>query len=111
MKKRDAALLLTLFLCSFLPLLCFGWSGNPVAHAIISVDGQEVRSIALTTHAGHESFTVETPNGQNTVTIDGHEIAVTDADCPDKICVKTGFISQKGEVIACLPHKLIIEIK
>ncbi len=33
------------------------------------------------------------------------------ADCHDKICVKTGAISQKGEVIACLPHKLIIEIK
>ena len=82
-----------------------------MARAVVSVDGEEVRTVALTTHEGRESFTVETPDGWNTVTVDGHTIAVTDADCHDKICVKTGAISQKGEVIACLPHKLIIEIK
>ncbi len=100
-----------LLLFSFLPLLFFGWNGNPVTRAVVSVDGEEVRTIALTTHEGRESFTVETPDGRNTVTVDGHTIAVTEADCHDKICVKTGAISKKGDVIACLPHKLIIEIK
>jgi len=108
---HDIFLLVTLLFISFLPLLFWGWNGNPVARAVVSVDGEEVRTIALTTHEGRESFTVETPDGWNTVTVDGHTIAVTEADCHDKICVKTGAISQKGEVIACLPHKLIIEIK
>jgi len=35
---------------------------------------------------------------------------VAQADCPDKICVHTGPISQEGEVIACLPHGVIIYI-
>ena len=111
LSKRDVLLLLMLFAASFLPLAFFFFFVNPVARAVVSVDGEEVRTVALTTHEGRESFTVETPDGWNTVTVDGHTIAVTDADCHDKICVKTGAISQKGEVIACLPHKLIIEIK
>ena len=32
-------------------------------------------------------------------------------DYPDRICVKTGPIRKKGEVIACLPHRLLIEIR
>ena len=38
------------------------------------------------------------------------KIAVTAANCPDLVCVHTGSISHTGEVIACLPHKLIITI-
>ena len=34
-----------------------------------------------------------------------------DADCPDLVCVKTGKAQKKGDVIACLPHKLLIEVK
>ena len=43
--------------------------------------------------------------------IEDESIAVVDADCPDLVCVKTGKASKKGDVIACLPHKLLIEVK
>ena len=33
------------------------------------------------------------------------------ADCPDKICVKTGKIKNKGEQIVCLPNKLVVKVK
>ena len=77
----------------------------------MSVNGKTIHEIPLTTHEGRESFIVETPDGSNEVTIDGHTIAVTDADCHDKICVRSGPIAKKGDVIACLPHKLLIEIR
>ncbi|MFR4337598.1 MAG: NusG domain II-containing protein [Lachnospira pectinoschiza] len=35
---------------------------------------------------------------------------MTDADCPDKLCVKTGMISKTGETIVCLPHRVVVEI-
>ena len=111
LSMRDALLLSILFLCSLLPLAVFGWHGSPVVTAVISVDGEEVRRIPLTTHEGRESFVIETAEGTNEITVDGHAIAVTDASCHDKICVKTGAASQKSDVIACLPHKLIIEIR
>ena len=38
-------------------------------------------------------------------------VSVTEADCADKICVHEGKISRTGEVIACLPHELIITVQ
>ncbi|WP_294159525.1 NusG domain II-containing protein [uncultured Selenomonas sp.] len=108
---RDVLLLLVLLLCSFLPFLFFGWNESPVVTAVVSVNGETIHEIPLTTHKGCESFIVETPNGMNEVTIDNHSIAVTDADCHDKICMKSGAIERRGDVIACLPHKLLIELR
>ena len=38
-------------------------------------------------------------------------IGIIDADCRDKICIKSGFISKPGQLSVCLPHKLMVEIK
>jgi hypothetical protein len=36
------------------------------------------------------------------------KIAVTDIDCPDKICIKTAYIGKAGHSIVCLPNRVII---
>ena len=38
-------------------------------------------------------------------------ISVTAADCPDRVCVSQGRISQSGMPIACVPHRLVIQIE
>ena len=30
--------------------------------------------------------------------------------CPDQICVLRGWIERKGDVIICLPHKVMVEM-
>lgn len=37
-------------------------------------------------------------------------VVMTEADCPDHLCVKQGKIKQFGETIVCLPNKVILEI-
>ncbi|WKY43372.1 NusG domain II-containing protein [Eubacteriaceae bacterium ES2] len=54
--------------------------------------------------------TFETNDGYNVLTISGGKADITEADCPDQICVKTYPISSPGETIVCLPHKLVVEI-
>ncbi len=49
--------------------------------------------------------------GYNTIEIDKGSIKFIDADCPDKICIKSGTLKKPGETAACLPHKLIITIE
>lgn len=34
-----------------------------------------------------------------------------EADCPDKLCVHQGYISRVGEVLVCIPNKVVVEIK
>jgi len=46
----------------------------------------------------------------NVVQIKDGKVSVTEANCANQICVRSQAISQPGETIACLPHKLLIEI-
>ena len=49
--------------------------------------------------------------GTNTVKVKDGMIFVSDANCPDQICVYSNPISHTGEVVACLPHGLLLTVK
>ena len=71
-------------------------------------DGTVIKIIDLDRITAEESFTVPAPDGgSNTVTVQPGRICVSSADCPDKICVQRGWLSE-GTPIVCLPHRLII---
>ncbi len=50
-------------------------------------------------------------DGWNVVQIRNGAVRVESADCPEQICVKHSPIDTAGEVIVCLPHKLIVEVE
>ena len=50
-------------------------------------------------------------DGHNTVLVKKGEICMADADCPDKICISQGGISDASYPIVCLPNKVIIKIE
>ena len=47
----------------------------------------------------------------NTVHIEDGKVWIHEATCPDKICLNQGKISHDGELIVCLPNKLLVQIK
>ena len=49
--------------------------------------------------------------GTNHLIIKGGEVWVSEATCPDKICVHQGKIHMDGEIIVCLPNKMTAQIK
>ncbi|MCR5719519.1 MAG: NusG domain II-containing protein [Lachnospiraceae bacterium] len=79
--------------------------------ACIYSDGKLVKEIPLNSQTPDMTFTIESKYGSNTITVKEGAIAVTDADCANKICVKEGFISNSRLPITCLPNRLIITIK
>ncbi|MDO5403806.1 MAG: NusG domain II-containing protein [Eubacteriales bacterium] len=48
--------------------------------------------------------------GENIIVIKDGAVRMSDADCPDKLCVNMGSISRTGETIVCLPHRVVVEI-
>lgn len=78
---------------------------DPTAEII--QDGKLLRSVRLSEDA---EFTIECAEGFNTVTVKDGAVMISAADCPDKICVKTGAISGGAIPIVCLPHRLEIRI-
>ncbi len=78
------------------------------AKAVVQIGGRAGEEVDL---SKDQEFWVGDPEiGRNLIRVEDGAVMVVQADCPDKICVHTGPISQEGEVIACLPHGVIIYI-
>lgn len=57
------------------------------------------------------SYPVETALGTNVVAVENGEVHMDSADCPGHDCINQGAIGSAGEIIVCLPHKLIVSIE
>ncbi|MGH4138914.1 NusG domain II-containing protein [Clostridium sp.] len=80
--------------------------------AVIKSDGKVFKTIDLNKVVESQEFTIKTGNGHfNTILVKHNSIRVSDANCLHKECVKSGSISKPGEIIVCLPNKLIITIE
>lgn len=78
---------------------------NPAAR--IMVDGKVVKEISL---AEDCEFIIECENGYNVIMVRDGAVCVSEADCPDKVCVSTGAISGGSIPIVCLPHRLEVVV-
>lgn len=105
--KRDIAIILALSIAASVSFIIFSASRKPGSNAVITIDNETKITMNLTEKKKTESFELEGA----VIEVRNGKIGVIGSDCPDKICVHTGFISKKGEKIVCLPKKLIIEIE
>ena len=48
--------------------------------------------------------------GYNIVVIADGKVRVSEASCPDQVCVRTGPTDQTASPIACLPNRLVIQV-
>lgn len=80
--------------------------------AVITLDGEEIQRIDLSKVRDPYSIRVESTNGgYNIVHVEKGKISVTEASCPDKICIRQGEISNSLKPIVCLPNKMMIIIE
>lgn len=82
--------------------------GDEARTVEIAVDGEVVERLPL--DGPVREFTVDAGGGRNVVRVGGGRAAVVSADCPDRVCVKSGEISRPGEGAVCLPHRLVVRI-
>lgn len=81
-------------------------------YAEIMQDGRVIRTVDLdNVDAPYEFEVKDGHGGSNTVRVERGRIAVTEANCPDKVCVDQGFTASSAVPIVCLPHKLSIIVK
>ncbi|MBM7582530.1 hypothetical protein JOD02_001387 [Caldicoprobacter guelmensis] len=78
---------------------------------VVEVNGREVYSCRVYKGMEPVEFRVNAGNGQyNVVLITYEGVRIKEANCPDQICVKSGFIRFSGQAIVCLPHKVVVKI-
>ena len=77
-------------------------------YALVSIDGETVLELPLNIDAcvvlGDGAHT-------NTLVIENGRAHISQASCPDHICIRQGEICYDGQTIVCLPNKLVITIR
>ena len=58
----------------------------------------------------HGIFQVEGVHGMLELEVSDKGIRVVRADCPNQVCVRTGWRNRAGDVIVCAPNKTIVRI-
>ena len=113
MKKRTSVIFGLLFavivIGGLLSYFLLGRGEGTVA--VISVDGEVLERIDLSKVREAYDIPVTTPYGNNTVHVEPGAISVTEADCPDHVCIYQGRLTGSGIPIICMPHRLVIEIE
>lgn len=74
---------------------------------VVTVEGKEYGSYPLNKNATIE---IKGHIGTNTLEIKDGQVTMTEAVCPDQICVRHKPIRANGEMIICLPGLIIVEI-
>lgn len=104
-----AAVLLVAAVC--LLFLLFPRAGEGEPWAVITVDGQTVREIPLNQTPDGEFSLLADSSLPITFRVENHRIRFLDSDCPDRICVNTGYLHEQNEIACCLPNKTILTIE
>lgn len=105
MKKNDYQLIVVVAAAAALLFLVFAkvWNGS-ASMAEVSVNGKKIGRYRLS-----EDQEIEI-RGKNLLVIRDGKADMTEADCPDKLCVRQKPISKQGESIVCLPNKVIVTV-
>lgn len=56
------------------------------------------------------SVAVESDRGTNVIEVADGRVRCAESDCSNQICVDTGWVSQVGQTIVCLPHELTVQV-
>ena len=106
-----AAFLVTVFVGCLLYLLFFAHK-DAAYIADIYQNGELLTSIPLSEAEEPYTFTVTGDNGcTNEIEVRPGSIGILSADCPDKLCVRQGFISDSLLPVTCLPNKVVIQLR
>ena len=108
-KKADIIIAAAVLAAAALIFLCVNLFAGSGSVAVVEQNGAVIAELPLDTDT---VFEVE--NGgkvTNVVEVKNGEVSVTEADCPDKICVNHRAVSRNGESIVCLPNKVVVSVE
>ena len=113
MKKNDIILIAVLLVAAVLTAAGVRiWQMNntkDAAKVVVTIDGQVYGTYPL---SEDRTERIELPDGSyNILTISGGYADMTEASCPDQICVKHNHIRYSKESIVCLPNKVVVTVE
>lgn len=111
MKARKLYIAITLLVLALSGAWCayILQNKNEGRTVMISQNGKELYRIDLDREKDR-TIEVEYEGRKNVIEIKDGRIHMMSADCPDHICIETGWLTD-GKPIVCLPNRLVIEFE
>jgi len=112
-KKGDVVLVVIIFLVFTIGFAGFRlWqsSRNKDLIAVITQNDKVIERIDLNKVEEPRTITLS-GDYHNIVRVEKGRIRYEDSDCPNRICVNTGWLYKYGDIAVCLPNKTIIQIE
>lgn len=111
MKKNDFILMAALIVIAFAAfggISLYSHISTKEPEAVVYLDGKEQGRYPLS-----EDTTVEIrqESSYNILQIRDGKADITEASCPDKVCVNHRPVNGQGESLVCLPNKMVVEIE
>lgn len=78
--------------------------------AVIRQNNVVIKRIDLDKLQKSETINVD-GDYHNTILAENGRIRFQDANCPDLVCVKTGWLKNNGDMAVCLPNKVSVKIE
>jgi hypothetical protein len=78
------------------------------AIAVITVGNQEIAAVNL---ADSSDFKVQGALGEMALRVENNGIWVRRSSCPHQVCVKQGAARRPGEMLVCVPNRMIVLIR
>ena len=105
-KRADLILIVALLLLVGALYLTLNASRQEGGVAVVRVNGVETERHSLAVDG-----TFPLNGGTNILVIQDGQAWLSEADCPDLLCVKQGKIHYTGQVITCLPNRLTVTVE
>lgn len=98
-------------LCISAVLFSVALTGDNPTRCVVEIDGEEYAVYNMAELREEKTIEIDNEFGKNTIVLDRYGAEVIFSDCPDKSEVKSGKITQSGQSLICLPHRLTIKLE
>lgn len=107
--RYDIILIIGLLVITMVIAMAVRFTQKTGKTVVVSVDGVVKYTFPLDENL---EFKIEGyESGTNYLVIKDGEAYLTEASCPDLLCVHMGKISSQGQSIICLPNRVVVEIR
>lgn len=104
--RADLILIAALLALAGILFLALNLGRQEGGAVVVRVDG-----VVTERHSLAVSGTFSLNGGSNILVIRDGYAWLSEADCPDHLCVKMGKIHYTGQVITCLPNRLTVTVE
>jgi len=111
--KGDKILFFCIILLSLIIFAAFQVYGfaDGKTYVLIEVNGKLYQKVSLGSDGPNLKIHIPAATGENVVEIDRDSVRMLYAQCPDQDCIRQGWISRPGQIIVCLPNKIVIKVQ